>query len=254
MSKAASQPTIAKAADDHERVEVLPAARYGAGGVFPNQHMPTQRRLRAHSGACQHLGGTGPPCRASATLRPHAAALPGGRREPSSRPRRLSVPYRPASYFSTATANSGADANGLRVDGTKSTCRCRRVHVDLTFGGRGSGVYPWGRWIAGAWGSQPAMLRSGGGGWCSLRRVALMVLDFAMGRSSSRCSLSRRPSGACRTCSFVRSCRLCPSRWDSAFLLCPPDVWYGSRFYEPDRAAVPVGGGPAPARPQAGHL
>ena len=30
-------------------------------------------------------------------------------------------------------------------------------------------------------------------------------------------------------------------------------LWYGSRFYECDRAAVPDGGVPAPARPQAGH-
>jgi MFS family permease len=30
--------------------------------------------------------------------------------------------------------------------------------------------------------------------------------------------------------------------------------WYGSRFYERDRAAVPVGGAPAPARPQHGQL
>jgi hypothetical protein len=115
-------------------------------------------------------------------------------------------------------------------------------------------VYPWGRWTAGAWGSQPAMLRSGGGGWCSLRRVALMVIDFADGQVVVAMFPQPEAEWACRTCSFVRSCRLCPSRWDSAFLLCPPDVWYGSRFYERDRAAVPVGGGPAPARPQAGHL
>jgi len=30
--------------------------------------------------------------------------------------------------------------------------------------------------------------------------------------------------------------------------------WYGSRFYGRDRAAVPVGGAPAPARPQHGQL
>jgi hypothetical protein len=150
-------------------------------------------------------------------------------------------------------------------------------------------VYPWGLWTAGASGSRPSMLRSRGGGWCSLRRVALMVLDFADGQVvvatcpqlQAEWGLSDRAARCARVgcvrLGGTRRLHAEPSRlaagpilagWLSDRygltaalavlpMLCVVSagmIWSGSRFYERDRAAVPIAASvPAPARPQAGH-